>query len=148
MTLVPFSVVKLLVSLSDRKRKRVFQLLELYEKSEDEQEKEEILAVIQEVLQRPWTAMQAIPAEELEVPEEGKRELNKYFRWLGKQIRKHRKKAGLTQAELASRTGMPLYVISRLERAVYAPTYTPLRKIALALGISPEELDPAWEHDG
>ena len=51
-----------------------------------------------------------------------------------------RRRAGLSQEELAARSGLHTTHIGGLERGVRNPTYETLGQIADALGISPGEL--------
>ncbi|MGY1714220.1 helix-turn-helix transcriptional regulator [Geodermatophilus sp. SYSU D01106] len=53
---------------------------------------------------------------------------------LGRQIRQLREAAGLTQAELAERTGTSQSAVAHLESGRRIPTLTTLQKFAHALG--------------
>jgi transcriptional regulator with XRE-family HTH domain len=46
----------------------------------------------------------------------------------------------LTQAELAERVGMTVGTINRIERAVHEPRFSTIRKLAVALGVTPEDM--------
>lgn len=59
---------------------------------------------------------------------------------LGAAIETMRRRAGLSQEELAARSGLHTTHIGGLERGVRNPTYETLGQIADALGISPGEL--------
>lgn len=54
----------------------------------------------------------------------------------GDKIREYRKLAGLTQQELAQKTGISMMSIRRYERGERNPTYETISKIASALGVS------------
>lgn len=54
---------------------------------------------------------------------------------LGRQIAHYRRKAGLTQEELAEATGYSVDFISLVERGVNAPTLARLKDIADAIGV-------------
>jgi len=58
----------------------------------------------------------------------------------GCRLRQARKKRGLTQARLARRTGLSPAAIAEIERDVRPPWADELRRIALALGMSIEQL--------
>lgn len=63
-----------------------------------------------------------------------------------RRVRALRVAAGLTQAQLAARSGVTQESISRLERGIQSPQESTLRRVALALGGSPDEIlavDPA-----
>ncbi|WP_201189414.1 helix-turn-helix domain-containing protein [Pseudomonas fluorescens] len=54
---------------------------------------------------------------------------------LGSAIRRHRKVAGLTQAELGERTGFDPKTISRFETGTYTPSVEALFLLANVLGV-------------
>lgn len=59
------------------------------------------------------------------------------------ELRKLRRVAGLSQEELASKSGVDLAVISKLERGLRrAPAYETVVRLARALNLEPEELEP------
>lgn len=59
---------------------------------------------------------------------------------VGDRIRAARKKAGMTQAELASKLGLPWQSISQWERDARNPKIEALEKIAMALQVNVDEL--------
>ena len=61
----------------------------------------------------------------------------------GQRVKEAREAAGLTQAELADRSGIPQSHISRIENAVHSPSRKTLERIAEALGIELKILDPS-----
>lgn len=65
---------------------------------------------------------------------------------VGVRIKNLRKKAGLSQSELAERIGTDAPLISRYERGVTLPSIEVLIKLSSALKVSPAELLPG-EHD-
>jgi DNA-binding XRE family transcriptional regulator len=58
----------------------------------------------------------------------------KWTDWVSKKIRDARTGAGLTQEQLAERTGLPQSHISRIENAKHSPSQATIKKIAAALG--------------
>ena len=59
---------------------------------------------------------------------------------LGDKIREARKKASLTQAELAEKIGVKRSVISKYENGSISPTHDTVLKISTALGVMPYQL--------
>lgn len=57
-------------------------------------------------------------------------------------IREVRKRAGLTQEELAARSGLTQSHLSRLELGKYVPTLTTLERLARALKVPVSDLLP------
>lgn len=64
----------------------------------------------------------------------------KYYELIGVNILYYRKKAGLTQAELAEKVAISTNHLQRIETAVSVPSLPRLLDIADALGISAEKL--------
>lgn len=62
------------------------------------------------------------------------------LRFVGVVLRKYRKKAKLTQGKLASKLGVSLGFISRIERGKSFPSVYSLIKIARILDVRPGEL--------
>lgn len=64
---------------------------------------------------------------------------------IGECIRKARKKAGLTQLQLAEQSGVATISIHQYESGKRQPRLEPLRQIALALGVTVSDLvDPGY----
>jgi transcriptional regulator with XRE-family HTH domain len=64
------------------------------------------------------------------------------------ELKKYRKIAGLTQEQLARKSGVDLAVISRLERGLRRqPAYETVVRLARALNLEPEELLPVPTKD-
>lgn len=54
---------------------------------------------------------------------------------LGKTLKEHREKAGLTQLEVAKKAGMDVNYYARIERGIGNPSYIKLRSIMKALNM-------------
>jgi len=63
-----------------------------------------------------------------------------YLKAFGRHLKKLRKKAGLSQSELANECGMEKSQISRMERGVHAASITSIKLLAKALGCPPKKL--------
>lgn len=59
---------------------------------------------------------------------------------VGRRIAAVRKRAAITQAQLAERLGTSPEVLSRIEHGINAPSLERLEEIAVALGVAPFEL--------
>lgn len=71
--------------------------------------------------------------------------LTKWLDWVSRKIHALREKAGLSQVELADRTGLPQSHISRLENGKHSPSRYTLEKLAEAMGVDVAEFDPSAE---
>jgi DNA-binding XRE family transcriptional regulator len=71
--------------------------------------------------------------------------LKNWTDFVSEKIRSRRTHAGLTQAELAKKTGLPQSHISRLETGAHSPSRVTLAKIAAALECPLSEFDPSAE---
>lgn len=56
------------------------------------------------------------------------------------QLKAARERALLTQAELAAKAGVSEVTINRIEADRHDPRFSTIKKLALALGVTPEEL--------
>lgn len=59
---------------------------------------------------------------------------------LGDKLRKLRRKAGMTQAEVASRSGINVNYYARIERGEENPSYEKIQSIMKALGVKTLDL--------
>lgn len=66
---------------------------------------------------------------------------------IGREVREHRKKLGITVADLASATGLSLGMLSKIENGVTSPSLTTLQTISRALGIQMTDLFRRFEED-
>lgn len=78
-------------------------------------------------------AVMAVPA--------GTGELERWNEFIGARIRKLRGESGMTQEQLAEKTGIAQSYISRLEKAQHSPNALTLEKIAKAFGVPVTEFD-------
>jgi transcriptional regulator with XRE-family HTH domain len=62
------------------------------------------------------------------------------LRIFGRNVREARKRAGLTQEELAHRAAMKRSYLSDLERGTRNPTIRALGRLAAALEVTPDQL--------
>jgi DNA-binding XRE family transcriptional regulator len=76
------------------------------------------------------------------VPDDA-RGLKKWIDFVSQRIVDARTTAGLTQHQLADKSGLPQSHISRLERGKHSPSRVTLERIAAALEIPVSQLDPS-----
>jgi transcriptional regulator with XRE-family HTH domain len=60
-------------------------------------------------------------------------------------LKEHRERALLTQAELATKSGVSEVTINRIEKNRHSPRFSTVRKLAQALGVESAELIGAGE---
>ncbi len=66
---------------------------------------------------------------------------------IGREVREHRKKLGITVADLAAATGLSLGMLSKIENGVTSPSLTTLQTISSALGFPITSLFKRFEQD-
>lgn len=66
---------------------------------------------------------------------------------IGREVREHRKKLGITVADLAAATGLSLGMLSKIENGVTSPSLTTLQTISSALGLPITSLFKRFEQD-
>ena len=66
-------------------------------------------------------------------------------RGLGIAVRTLRQQAGQSQEDLASRAGLPITLVTRIEAGKSDPTWGDMRKVAAALDVSLEKLSELAE---
>lgn len=96
----------------------------------------EIVDTMKEIIGAKTSTAKAFDTDECSV------ETNKWLEYISGKIKDARKAAGLTQAQLAEKSGLPQSHISRLENAEHSPSRKTLEKIAVALGIDVKTFDP------
>src|SRR5262249_30846685 len=69
--------------------------------------------------------------------------LRRWIDFVSERIRGFRTEAGLTQTQLAEKSGLPQSHISRLENGQHSPSRATLERIAAALGRPVSDFDPS-----
>ncbi len=129
-------------SLPKAERDDLFELLQEWRKADTTEEQESIHHAMEEILAQVPIATKPLFRNEQEPLSRG---LKPWAEHVGQKIRELRANAGLTQNDLASRAGLPQSHISRLENAEHSATHFTLEKIAKALGVPVDEIDPCAE---
>ncbi len=120
-------------------RDDLFELLQAWRTASTEEEQRSIRRAVEEILAQTAVSVTPMPLGEDKPLARG---LKNWADHVGKKIRALREGAGLTQAQLAGRAGLPQSHISRLENAEHSATNMTLEKIAKALDVSVHEIDP------
>ena len=134
-------ILKRLSEMASEDRAAVIELLQILD-SNDCEEPGEVREAITELL-FPESLLEG-PAIE-EVDDATKRRVEGYRKEVGREIRKARRAAHLTQEQLASAARLPQSHISRLEQGKHVPTYLTIERLAEALGVRSIDLDPGFE---
>jgi len=122
------------------------ELFKLHAAAEGPKEKAEISETINELLLPEIVVVKLEEAFAWNSDDEVVRKnLTRYRKNVGSQIKKHRLKKGLNQMELADMAGIPQSHVCRLETGKHVPTYVTIERIANALGVCPSQLDPGFE---
>ncbi len=124
------------ISLSKEEKDDVCTLMNELANTQSPDEITEIFQTIEEIL-----SQRKIALTKMDFDEESSD--GKWKAFVSKTIREQRRVAGITQAELAEKSGLLQSHISRLENGQYSATRITLVKIAKALGIPLSKLDPS-----
>jgi len=60
---------------------------------------------------------------------------------ISRKVKELRRQSGMTQQELAEKSGLPQSHISRLEKGVHSPSYKTMERIANVFGVKHDELE-------
>jgi DNA-binding XRE family transcriptional regulator len=121
-------------------RDDLFELLKALS-SDDQEEVESAVVTIREILEQSPSRVRR-----METPSDSSQQasgLSKWIDFVSRRIAEARSEAGLTQAELAEKSGLPQSHISRLESGKHSPSHATLQKIAGALGLPASTFDPS-----
>ena len=133
------TVIERIGSLSKDDKNDLFELAKVIFDGESSQEDIDSAALaMTEIFDAPEASVEKVagltgPAESLKA----------WRDFVSKRIREERENAGMSQDELAGRTGLPQSHISRLETGKHSPAAGTITKIANAIGIERGKLDPA-----
>ena len=129
-------VARLIHSVPEDDQADLLELLQVMGRSEEEME--DGGETLRELL-RPYVGV-TVP---MLLPARRPASVQKWADYVGGRIKELRKNAKLTQEDLAEKAKLPQPHISRIESGEISPTRLTLDKIAGALGVSIEELDPS-----
>jgi ribosome-binding protein aMBF1 (putative translation factor) len=134
-------VVERIARLSEDDRRDLYELVKELPSARSAEDLEAVRTAMVEILdQEPVKSQRLEMAEEERPPR-----LQRWVDYISARIRELRIAAGLTQTQLAERSGLPQSHISRLEAAQHSPSHATLQKLAAALNIHVNELDPSAE---
>lgn len=132
---------KRLVQLSADEIDSLKRLAVAFTQAPDSERPEIIEAIVELVL--PDDAIGSL--EKRRPIDNGARErVNASRRFVGEQIRRYREAAGMTQTALARKAKIPQSHVSRLERGKHAPSHLTIARIAKALKVEPDAIDPGF----
>jgi DNA-binding transcriptional regulator YiaG len=132
-------VVDRISRLSEPDRADFYELMRELREVKDAEEIEAIRVTMTEILDQEPVRADQLPMG----PNERRADnLEKWIAYVSARIRELRKNAGLTQAQLAARSGLPQSHISRLEQGEHSPSHLTLEKISKAIGQPMAAFDP------
>jgi ribosome-binding protein aMBF1 (putative translation factor) len=141
-TLALSVLVERIGSLPKVDRDELFELLQEWRKADDLEDQRSIQRAMEEVLAQVPVNIKPFPLTEEKPLSRG---LKLWAEQVGRKIRELRDEAGLTQVQLAEKTGIPQSHVSRLENAEHSATNLTLEKIAKALGVQVGDIDPCLD---
>ncbi|HMN42711.1 MAG TPA: helix-turn-helix domain-containing protein [Phycisphaerales bacterium] len=111
--------------------------------AESDEDRNAALEAMFELLEGKPVGVRKLDLERETNDEGGK--LQAWKEWVSAKIREVRNQKGLTQEQLAEKTGLPQSHLSRIENAKHSPSRVTLEKIADALGVPVKLFDPTCE---
>jgi DNA-binding XRE family transcriptional regulator len=120
----------------------LLQVLMDYRNAECEEDREAAEVAILEILGQESVGVEVLNLNDAEKQSD---DFQKWLAWISKTIHDRRHEAGLTQEQLASKSGLPQSHISRLENGRHSPSRYTLEKIARALNLPVNSFDLSAE---
>lgn len=119
----------------------VFELFRSLREAGTDEERADIVDTILEIMEQAPLTVERLPSgDSAEARPEG---LQGWIDFASRKVREARKKAKLTQEELAEKSGLQQSHISRIENGKHSPSPYTLEKIATGLGIPVRDFDPS-----
>lgn len=132
-------VAQRIESLPKEDRDDLCELVKELGKAESSDEFESVVVTMREILDQAPVRLRKFDQTSEFRPGKG---LQRWIGFVSGRIRSLREQAGLTQVQLAKKSGLPQSHISRLENGEHSPSHVTLEKIANALGVPVSELAP------
>jgi ribosome-binding protein aMBF1 (putative translation factor) len=121
-------------------RNDLFELVQELSKAESDEDIDGIYLSMREILAQEVPKARPLDLASDEEPEPG---LRKWIDFISTRVRSAREAAGMTQVELAERSGLPQSHISRIENGKLSPSRATLEKLARGLDRPLSDLDPS-----
>lgn len=138
-TLAVTIVMDRIIRLSKEERDDLFELVKEFACVTTEEDRIGICDTMLEILDGRSVSVEPADLADSKAPPE---RLQRWVDWVSKKIREARQEAGLTQEQLAQKTGLPQSHISRIENAKHSPARATIEKIASALERPVSFFDP------
>ena len=119
-------------------RNDLYELMKEIRTAETKEDLDDVAVGMLEILDNEPVTTQAV-----ECPENVEPGLQSWLTYVSDRIRNLRTSARMTQADLATKSGLPQSHISRLESGKHSPSRATLEKIAKALSVDLSLLDPS-----
>jgi DNA-binding XRE family transcriptional regulator len=142
-TVVAREWTKRFLELPKETREQIDELRDLFAQCDDPNERDEIIRTAVEILM-PASLGKLAPLDQ-GVSREAKAKVAAYRKAVGDNVRDLRERRGLTQDELARKSGLPQSHISRLEHGKHTSTSETIRRLAKALRTTRGRIDPGCD---
>ena len=121
-------------------RNDLFELVQELPKAESQEDIDGICAAMREILAQETLTVRPLDLTTDEEPGPG---LRQWIDLISRRVRDARESAGITQVELAERSGLPQSHISRIENGKLSPSHATLEKLARGLDRPLSDFDPS-----
>jgi ribosome-binding protein aMBF1 (putative translation factor) len=135
-------IVERIQSLPQDDKHDLYELFMELLRTEAQEDQDSIATAMREILDQKVGKLKRVEQPD---PEEGLSDtgLQTWIDYVSQQIKKLREQRGMTQVELAEKSGLKQSHICRLERGRHSPSHKTVVKIAEALGVPVTELAPS-----
>lgn len=130
------TVVARMVQLNSKDQEYLFECVKDLATIKSREDAEDTLKTIIEILESNNGNVVCQEKLEREAP---KAEYESWLVWISQKLRDARERNGMTQQQLAEKSGIPQSHISRLEGGKHSPSHKTLNKLALALGVDSKQ---------
>lgn len=122
--------------LPEEDRNDLCELTQILISADSEEDVESAVNAMNEIMDQAQVQLQ-----EFVLPDSPDGLLAEWLTFFSGQLRDLRKEAGMTQEDLAKKSGLPQSHISRLENGMHSPSSTTIKKLAEAIGVSTASFD-------
>jgi DNA-binding XRE family transcriptional regulator len=125
--------------LSEADRQDLFELVKGLGSATSKEDMEAVRSGMLEILEQGVPSVDILDQPAVAEPSA---KIAKWKRHVAERVRALREQKGMTQAQIAAKSGLTQSHVSRIENSEIAPSHRTIERLAGALGVEPSEIDP------